>query len=184
MRNYKLLLFHKDKYQFKSATKFLITRYTVWFILGMLIGSGLLYSFKDEPEPIIEYVEIMIPDTLSRDIKLNQDEILQELIKNKCILPNVALAQFIKESAHFTSKISIENKNIAGIRNSTSQFVKRDKNGIPIKNRGHNVYESYSDCIKDYIRIQNMYLKNIDRRYAEDTNYIYDLHKIKYYGQK
>ena len=46
-------------------------------------------------------------------------------------------------------------------------------------NRGHCVYITYRDCIKDYIRIQNSYLKSINKKYAEDTNYISKLKNIK-----
>ena len=71
------------------------------------------------------------------------------------MLPNVALAQMKIETGHFTSSICKENKNIAGIRNSASAYVVG-------KNRGHCVYNSYRDCLRDYVRVQNKYLKNID----------------------
>jgi hypothetical protein len=41
-----------------------------------------------------------------------------------------------------------------------------------IKNRGHNVYATYKDCLKDYVRIQNRYLKNINGKYAEAPGYV------------
>jgi hypothetical protein len=77
----------------------------------------------------------------------------------------VALAQFKIESQHFKSSICKENKNIAGIKTSRSEYVAG-------KNREHCVYKTYRDCIKDYIRIQNRYLENIDGRYAEDGQYV------------
>lgn len=113
------------------------------------------------------------------DISLDDSSITIELVKLGCVLPNVALAQMKIESSHFKSPICMENKNIAGIRTSNSEFIERDKNGQPIKNRGHNVYKTYKNCLKDYVRIQNKYLKNIDGKYAEAPGYISYIKKMK-----
>jgi hypothetical protein len=169
---FKLALINVDDYQIKSATKHLIKMYSFWLVLGIVIGSGVLYSFKTEPKVITKYKFITIKDTIFDDIPLTKDAILKELIANDCILPNVALAQFSQETLHFKSDICKENKNIAGIRTSKSKYV------IGM-NRGHCVYRTYRDCIKDYIRIQNSYLKNINHKYAEDSNYIKSLQKVK-----
>ena len=83
------------------------------------------------------------------------------------------------ESSHFKSAICRENKNIAGIRTSRSKFVKRDSKGNIIKNRGHNVYSTYKDCLKDYVRIQDMYLDKIHLKYAEAPGYTDYIRKIK-----
>lgn len=106
------------------------------------------------------------------DIQLNDSEILNELVKQKCILPNVALAQMKIETGNFKSSICKENKNIAGIKTSKSKYVA----GM---NRNHCSYKSYRDCIKDYVRIQNRYLKNIDGKYATSNNYIETLKQLK-----
>ena len=106
------------------------------------------------------------------DIQLNDSEILTELVKQKCILPNVALAQMKIETGNFKSSICKENKNIAGIKTSKSKYV----TGM---NRNHCSYKSYRDCIKDYVRIQNRYLKNIDGKYAEASNYVETLKQLK-----
>jgi len=170
---FKLALISED-FKVKSATKHLIKLYSFWFILGLLMGSGILYSFKEEPKPIKDIKIIYLTKEMKvvEDIKLTKEDILNELIKNKCVLPNIALAQFSQETEHFKSAICKENKNIAGIRNSKSKYV------IGM-NRGHCVYITYRDCIKDYIRIQNSYLKSINKKYAEDTNYISKLKNIK-----
>jgi uncharacterized FlgJ-related protein len=73
---------------------------------------------------------------------------------------------------HFKSNIARENKNIFGIRNSASDLAIG-------KNRGHSVYKSYKDCITDYIRVQNKYLKNINLKYAEDSGYVNKIKKIR-----
>jgi hypothetical protein len=172
MRKFKLALINTDDLQIKSPVKHLIKLYSFWFLLGLFIGSGVLYSFREEPKTIIKYKYIVIRDTIPEDIKLTKDDILKELIANKCVLPNIALAQFSQESLHFKSAICKENKNFAGIRNSKSKYV------IGM-NRGHCVYATYRNCIKDYIRIQNMYLKNINKKYAEDESYVSALKEVK-----
>ena len=103
---------------------------------------------------------------------LTDSAITSELVKLGCVLPNVALAQFKIESAHFKSAICKENFNLAGIKTSRSKYVV----GI---NRDHCVYRSYRDCLKDYVRIQNRYLKNIDGRYAAEGDYISLISKVK-----
>lgn len=144
---------------------------------SFLFNLGLVVVFiYGSFTPIVITETVTQYDTVTvyknHDIKLTDTEITSELIKLKCVLPNVALAQMKIESSHFKSSICYENKNIAGIRTSTSEFVKRDKNGKIIKNRGHNVYATYKDCLKDYVRIQNRYLKNINGKYAEAPGYV------------
>jgi hypothetical protein len=172
MMKFKLALINTDNLQVKSATKHLVKMYSFWFVLGIALGSGFLYSFKELPQTFIKYKYIVVRDTVPEDIPLTKEAILKELVDNKCVLPAIALAQFSQETEHFKSSICKENKNIAGIRNSSSKYV------IGM-NRGHCVYKTYKDCIKDYIRIQNSYLKNINKKYAEDTNYINKLKNIK-----
>jgi hypothetical protein len=144
--------------------------------VSFLFNLGLVIVFiHGSFTPIIITKTITKYDTITRensDIKLTDAEITSELIRLKCVLPNVALAQMKIESSHFKSAICVENKNIAGIRTSTSEFVKRDKKGNIIKNKGHNVYTTYKDCIEDYICIQNRYLKNINGKYAEAPGYV------------
>lgn len=141
--------------------------------LNVIFILTIIYSFN-YPNHIItsnvirDTVIVEVPD----DIKLTDSAITAELVRLGCILPNVALAQFKIETGHFTSSICKENKNIAGIRNSSSPLSKG-------KNRGHNVYNTYKDCLKDYVRVQNKYLKNIDKKYAEAPDYIQHIKKVK-----
>lgn len=130
--------------------------------LNLVLMVYLPYNFTTKID--ILYRTKVIHDTL-RDITLNDSGIMKELISQGCVLPGVALAQFKIESSHFKSKITKENKNIAGIKTSKSKYV------IGMKN-DHCVYKSYKDCIKDYILIQNRYLTNIDKRYASSENYV------------
>jgi hypothetical protein len=138
--------------------------------INIILALSLCNSYNKKPV----YIQKIIRDTIIKhhDISLTDSGILKELIKQKCVLPSVALAQFKIESSHFKSDICLENKNIAGIRTSNSKYVIGS-------NRGHCVYNTYRDCIKDYIRIQNRYLKSIDGKYAEAGGYVELIKNLK-----
>lgn len=117
-------------------------------------------------EPIIETIHTHTRDTIRvGDIQLNDSAILGELVKNKCVLPSVAVAQARIESANYKSPICRENKNLFGIKWHKCDYVLGE-------NRNHASYKSYKDNIKCYIHIQNRYLRNIDGRYAEASGYV------------
>jgi len=130
--------------------------------LNIMLILYLPYNFKTKVTTM--YRTLIYHDTLN-DITLSDSGIMRELVSNDCVLPGVALAQFKIESSHFKSKVTIENKNFAGIKTSKSKYV------IGMKN-DHCVYKTYRDCIKDYILIQNRYLKNIDGKYATSDSYV------------
>ena len=137
----------------------------------IIVQLGMLICSVEEVQ--VEIRKIHTTDTIFvGDVPLTDSAITEELVKLGCVLPNVALAQFKLETGHFKSSICKENKNIAGIRNSVSPLVIG-------KNRGHCVYKSYRDCLRDYVRVQNKYLKKIDGKYAEAEGYIQELKKIK-----
>ena len=118
-------------------------------------------------------VHMIRRDTIKIDpMPLTDSAITAELVKLGCVLPNVALAQFKIESGHFKSAICRENFNLAGIKTSRSKYVIG-------KNRDHCVYRSYRDCLKDYVRIQNRYLKNIDGKYAAPGDYVNKITQVK-----
>lgn len=136
-------------------------------VLSIALSSSIIYNLSKEDIIRVHVRKIIHHDTiLIKDMPLTDSAIISELVKLGCVLPNVALAQFRIETGHFTSAICKENKNIAGIRNSTSPLSIG-------KNRGHNVYATYRDCLKDYVRVQNKYLHNIDGHYAEAKGYIH-----------
>lgn len=139
----------------------------------VLLGASLMSMVYMSNNVQIDTHRIHTTDTVYiEDIQLTDSAITKELTQLGCMLPNVALAQFKIETGHFKSKICIENKNVAGIRNSASNLAK----GI---RRGHNVYSTYRDCLRDYVRIQNKYLKNIDGKYAEATDYTEKLREVR-----
>ena len=144
-----------------------------FWILLIIFMAFMAYVYNKAPELRIKYIDRT--DTIileKKPMPLTDSAITHELTKLGCVLPNVALAQFKVETGHFTSAICKENKNIAGIRNSASPLSIG-------KNRGHNVYKTYRDCLKDYVRIQNKYLKAIDGKYAEANGYVEYLKKVK-----
>jgi hypothetical protein len=130
--------------------------------------NGFFGAFLDQNHP----EEFYRVEKLVEDIPLTDSAIVKELITLDCILPNVALAQIKTESDHYKSTITKDNKNIAGIKTSNSKYVTGMKHE-------HCTYATYRDCLRDYVRIQNRYLKNIDGRYAMSTNYISTLKQIR-----
>lgn len=144
-----------------------------WLFIISLAINILSFAYPSDPNRV-EYKPVIVDSDSNtlKDIELSDTSIIKELVRLDCVLPNVALAQFKVESAHFKSRIAIENKNIAGIKTSQSEYVKG-------KRHGHCVYASYRDCIRDYVRIQNRYLKNIDGRYAENGGYINLVKKVQ-----
>lgn len=146
-----------------------IFNYKIPFYLTFILNVFcLVYIAKQEHVTKKKTRIIFKTDTMiveHKDVALNDSAIAKELTRLGCVLPNVAIAQFRVETGNYKSAICKENKNLAGIRNSASPLSIG-------KNRGHNAYKSYRDCLKDYIRIQNKYLKNIDGKYAEAEGYV------------
>ena len=140
-------------------------------VIILFIFSSFRQEVKFIPSVFKIHDTVLVADSVL-DIKLTEKEILKELIKQGCVLPNVAFAQMKIETGNFKSAICRENRNIAGIKTSKSKYVA----GM---NRGHCSYKTYKDCIKDYVRIQNRYLKNIDGRYAENPLYVQKLKSMK-----
>jgi hypothetical protein len=158
----------KKNLTFNKATDY---RYPFWVLL-IIFASFVVYVLRFTPELVPKGHERPAPVTDSADILLNDSAVMMELIRVGCVLPNVALAQFKVETGHFKSAICLENKNLAGIRNSASSLSR----GF---SRGHNVYATYKDCISDYVRIQNAYLMKIDGKYAEADGYINLIRKVR-----
>lgn len=146
-----------------------------FYILLGITTVTIATSLTKDPEIINKIKVINKTDTMiikDTDIPLTDSAITAELVKLGCVLPNVAVAQFKIETGHYKSAICRENKNLAGIRNSASPLSIG-------KNRGHNVYKTYKDCLRDYVRVQNKYLKNIDGKYAEAKGYINQIKRVK-----
>jgi hypothetical protein len=106
------------------------------------------------------------------DIVPNDSSVLEELIKNKCVLASVAVAQARLESANYTSGIAVNNKNLFGIKAHICPYVTGERNG-------HATFASYKDNIACYCKIQHRYLAKIDKSYAADTLYCKLIRQMK-----
>lgn len=125
-------------------------------------------------EPVKQVVEKLVPYHINHehDVRLTDSAVKEELIKEGCILPGVAMSQCKTESGYYKSLVCKENKNLFGIRYHKCRWVIG-------KNRNHACYKSYRDNIKCYIDIQNLYLGNIDGHYAESPGYVKSLKAMK-----
>ena len=140
---------------------------------SLIANAILVVALSMTPKSTTKIVHIFQRDTIKVDpMPLTDSAITAELVALGCVLPNVALAQFKLETGHFRSAICRENFNIAGIKTSRSKYVVG-------KNRDHCVYRCYRDCLKDYVRIQNRYLKNIDGKYAAPGKYVERLTQVQ-----
>jgi hypothetical protein len=166
------ILVMDDEMVIKEAFDFRFPFFTLLTVNVLLVGAvGVLYHYVKHPRIVTLHKNVIV-EKLVEDIPLTDSAIVKELITLDCILPNVALAQIKTESDHYKSTITKDNKNIAGIKTSNSKYVTGMKHE-------HCTYATYRDCLRDYVRIQNRYLKNIDGRYAMSTNYINTLKQIK-----
>ena len=141
----------------------------ILIVTGIVASTVAVVSYHvNKPQP----PQIVLINTDTANIETIEDALMYELIYRGCILPNVAIAQFRIETAHYSSRIFIECNNVAGIRTSQSPLVKGMK-------YGHCVYDSVEDSVQDYIDIQNRYLTLIDGSYAESEEYIDLIKKMK-----
>jgi uncharacterized FlgJ-related protein len=106
------------------------------------------------------------------DVKLTDSGVTAALVKEGAVLAAMGCAQSKIESNHGKSNVGKEAKNLFGITYHKCPHV-AGKHGVYAK------YNTYQDCIKCYVTIQNKYLKNINGKYAEDPNYISTLKSVK-----
>jgi uncharacterized FlgJ-related protein len=148
----------KCKNECKTYNDSVISAITLFLVI--LVITGLVFTCNSVNDYKITKFN---KTTKVEDIELNDSAITTKLIELGCILPNVALAQIKLESGNYTSKLVKTNKNLLGIR----------------KGNKYRVYNTYTECLQHYIKIQNRYLKAIDGKYAEDSSYIYKLKNMK-----
>jgi uncharacterized FlgJ-related protein len=148
----------KCKNECKTYNDSVVTAITVFLIITVITGLVFIYNSANN-------YKIIKNDKTNevQDVELNDSAITVKLIELGCILPNVALAQIKLESGNYTSKLVKTNKNLLGIK----------------KGNKYRVYNTYTECLEHYIKIQNRYLKAIDGKYAEDSSYIYKLKNMK-----
>jgi hypothetical protein len=102
--------------------------------------------------------------TEQHDTPLQMDSIFVALQREGVLFPEIAIRQVKFETGNLTSSICFENKNIFGIK-----YIRQE---LSIgENRGHAMYATVNDCIRDYKRLQKFYLGELGRKYAEDGSY-------------
>ena len=140
-------------------------RFKLSLIANILLGLTVLV-FIVIPKTSIIIRHKIVRDTVEiGDITPSDTSITKELVKNGCVLANVAVAQARIETGNYTSKICVDNKNLFGITYHKCKYVAGKKNN-------HASYSSYKDNIKCYIHVQNAYLRNINGVYATAEGYV------------
>jgi hypothetical protein len=117
-------------------------------------------------------LEVLAPKNLNKklkgivntDLELNDSCLMAYMNEIDILFPELVLQQIHWESAHFKSKICLENHNLLGIK-----YIKQ-KESIG-ENRGHAVFPTYKSCLRDYKRLQQYYIGNLVGKYAEDPTY-------------
>lgn len=146
-----------------------IPNYKKRFKLSMIVNvilSIVVLVFIVIPRTNVIVRHIVVKDTVKiGDITPTDSSITSELVKNGCVLPNVAIAQARIETGNYTSTICKDNKNLFGITYHKCQYVVGKKHN-------HANYSSYKDNIKCYIHVQNAYLRNINGVYATAAGYV------------
>ena len=145
--------------------------------MSLLVIMLMFAPTAKAPNMIMQCTKIALEQELSSDIGLNDTELTNELIKQKCILPGCALAQFkVETGPRYTSSVCATYKNLGGIR-----FKIKGSRGIGFSQDSlhYVIYASYKDCIRDYVAIQNAYLKKIEGRYAADGAYTDVIRKVR-----
>lgn len=170
MKRYITYHYDLDNFKFEQVINYK-RLFQVCLVIIVLLSMAVYYLYRQKERTHVIHTH-SVSECTHKDIPLTDSAIVHELTTLGCVLPTVALAQFKIETGHFKSVICRENKNLAGIKTSRSAFVVG-------KNRNHCVYRTYRDCLKDYVRIQNRYLKAIDGKYAEASGYIKQIRTIK-----
>lgn len=141
----------------------------IWIFTGVTLMFMCCFGNCKAPNVVFKNI---YSEYIEGDIALSDSAILNELVKNKCILPTVAITQSRIETGNYNSQVCRENKNLFGIKYHKCKYVKGVKNN-------HATYDTYKDNIKCYCEIQTKYLKSIDKTYAMDPDYINKIKEFK-----
>jgi hypothetical protein len=101
---------------------------------------------------IVEQVSSLIPGmTQKNNVKIplaavpTPQQVMMEIRRNNIVHPEVAFAQCLLETGHFSSDVFKENHNLFGMK------VPSQRQTLAIgKNRGHAKYKNWQDSVKDY----------------------------------
>jgi hypothetical protein len=159
----------------------------IWFIKEIHIFDQLAYYnivSKVQKISIIDYE--LEQDSSSTDFNTKSDEFIYVLEKEYDFrFPEVVYAQILHETGMLKSSIYKECNNLVGMKNAVYRHW--DIGTC----RGHALYRSKSDCLRDYAEYQDKYLTNYEKcvikrdiitneeyieflvymKYAEDSSY-------------
>jgi uncharacterized FlgJ-related protein len=132
-----------------------------YIILSSLIFLG--FTTQGKKSIIPKYIIYNKVDTTNKEIDLNDSCIYQELIKDSCIFPEIALKQAHLEGNWYKSDLIKTNKNLFGLK-CNCKYTNGFKNG-------HTNYSSYKNCIACYSQFFNNYWDKYFSNYAEAKDY-------------
>lgn len=163
----------------------------VTLLIALSLSFLLVYVFLLLPrsiEILIDEYQECPQDTLVDDLKVvDDDSLTMENVQNfihRCRFahPEIVVAQVKLESGNLKSKVARENNNIVGMRLAKQ----RPTTAIGSK-YGYAIYESWKDCLLDYLlwqcnyakgMTQQSYLEKLQHDYASDENYVTKITKI------
>jgi regulatory protein YycI of two-component signal transduction system YycFG len=148
-----------------------IRLFRVSALFNVILILGLSYSFIN-PQVLHVKTVTVVEKEVPEDIKLNDSSITKELQKAGVSQVAIAVAQAKLETGHYKSLVCKENKNLFGIKAHKCKYVLGSKNN-------HACYNTYRDNIKCYAHIQDMYLKQIDGKYASAPDYLQQLKTVR-----
>ena len=129
---------------------------------------------------IILFIVLLLSTGLQASIKvdeINYQAVYDEILENQIVYPDIAFAQSVLESGHYTSKVFTLNNNLFGMR------LPRVRETVAIGSKmGYAVYDNWTQSIKDYSLYQQyifrkdtmsktQYFKFLDKKYAGTKNY-------------
>lgn len=157
-----------------------ITYQTTTFFLTLLIIITTIILIILNNKDNNNNVDLKIKE---RDSLALRDSILTEIYNLRIEHPYIVYAQAIVESGNFTSKIWKENHNMFGMKMPERRATLAKKIRY-----GHAVYNNWRECLIDYSLYQMAYMKGLDENqyfnklqnfYAQDSQYVEKIKKIK-----
>lgn len=176
----RIVVYNKKKFTEKDVT-FRIKGLIILFFCFLSLFT--IWSFT-LPADVVEKIPQETKMLVLREENSFSEEKLIEYIKTFHLkFPHIIMAQAKVESGDFKSRIFKENWNLFGMR---------VPKGRPSTNKGlqynHAKFETWKDCVIDYVLYVSAYLKDIKNEeeyyrylgsnYAEDPGYVKKIRKV------
>ena len=126
----------------------LIVSLSVFFIVLL---NYLLYK-KDRNIYSQEVIDIVFNNSF------NIDRFHLEVINSNFKYPDIVIAQAYIESSHFKSPVWLENNNMFGMKEPKTRLTL-----CKGTNLNHGVYDNWTDCVKDRLIYESIYLYKLSR---------------------